>query len=206
MNALLILLLAFPGQRIANLPTGVLPESHVWQLNISHRFVPAVLAPDWTKDPLQLFGGANVRDVLDKSLGGTGLVGFNLTINTREVGLHGAWAPLSWLTVYPELNTHLYGFKLDSTWFNARILRPPGVRRASRRRGSSPATPRTTKSHFISLGVGGKVQFLPSWSAGVEAEPVLRRSRLDHRKAGVERHGREGIRLAQLHIHGRQPD
>jgi len=169
---ILLLLLAFPGQRIANLPTGVLPESHVWQLNISHRFVPAVLATGWTADPLQLFGGANVRDALDKSLGDRALVGVNLTITSRELGLHGAWAPVNWLTLYPELNTHLYGVKLDSTWLNLGLC----CHRTFRDRLAVMVQPRYTTNageHFVSLGLGAKAQVVNSWSLGLEAEPVL---------------------------------
>ena len=169
---LLLLLLAFPGQRIASLPTGVLPEPHVWQLNISHRFMPAILASGWTKDPLQLFDGANVRDVLDKSLGDRALVGVNLTITTREMGLHGAWAPLDWLTLYPELNTHLYGFKRDSTWFNLGLCchRTFGEKLAVM---AQPRYTTNTGEHFVSLGLGAMTQVINTWSLGLEAEPVL---------------------------------
>jgi hypothetical protein len=169
---LLLLLLAFPGQRIANLPTGVLPEPHVWQLNISHRFVPAILSPGWSSDPLQLFNGANVRDVLDKSLGEKALVGMNLTISTRELGLHGAWAPLDWLTLYRELNTHLYGFKRDSTWLNVGLC----CHRTFGEKLTVVAQPRYTTNageHFVSLGLGAKTQVVSTWSLGLEAEPVL---------------------------------
>jgi len=171
-NLLLLVLFSFPGQRVANLPTGVLPEPHVWQINISHRFVPAVLAPGWTSDALQLFSGANVRDVIDKSLGEKALVGFNLTISTREMGLHGAWAPLDWLTLYPELNTHLYGFKLDSTWLNFGLC----CHRTFGEKLAVVAQPRfttSTREHFVSLGLGAKAQVINTWSLGLETEPVL---------------------------------
>jgi hypothetical protein len=171
-NLLVLVLLAFPGQRIANLPTGILPESRVWQLNISHRFLPAVFASGWTDDPLQLFNGANVRDVLDKSLGDKALVGMNLTISTRELGLHGAWAPLDWLTLYPELNSHLYGFKLDSTWLHLGFC----CHRTLGDNVALVAQPRyttNTSRHFISLGLGAKWQAVNTWSVGLEAEPVL---------------------------------
>jgi hypothetical protein len=169
---LLLLILAFPGQRFATLPTGVLPEPHLWQLDVSHRFMPAVFAPGWSRDPLQLFNGANVRVVLDKSLGAKSMVGASLTVNTREPGLHGAWAPFEWLTLYPEINTHLYGFKLDSTWLNLGLCchRTFGERLAV---AAEPRFTTNTREHFISLGLGAKVQVLGDWSAGLEAEPVL---------------------------------
>lgn len=169
---LLLLLLAFPGQRFANLPTGVLPESHVWQFTLGHRFLPAVLAQDWSHDPLQAFTAANVRIVLDKSLGDRALVGVIDAISSRELGLRGAYAPLDWLTLYPEVNTHLYGFKLDSTWFNLGLCCHTTVGE----RYAVAAQPRYTtnsKHHFVSLGLGAKVQVINTWSLSLEAEPVL---------------------------------
>jgi hypothetical protein len=172
MNLLLLVLLSFPGQRIANLPTGVLPEPHVWQLNISHRFLPAVFAPNWSRDPLQLFSVPNVRDVLDKSLGERVVVGANLTITTRELGLHGAWAPLGWLTLYPELNSHLYRLKRDSTWFNLGLCchRTFGERFALM---GQPRYTTNTIDHLVSVGLGTKVQAINTWWLGLEAEPVI---------------------------------
>lgn len=169
---LLLLLLAFPGQRIANLPTGVLPESHVWQVCVSHRFLWAVTAPEWTREPLRAFTGANVRVTLDKSFGDRWLVGVADAISSRELGLHGAYAPLDWLTLYPEINTHLYGFKLDSTWFNLGLC----CHRTIGERWAVAAQPRyttNTSRHFVSLGLGAKVEVINTWSLSLEAEPVL---------------------------------
>jgi hypothetical protein len=169
---LLLLLLAFPGQRFANLPTGVLPESHVWQVTIAHRFEPAVLAPEWNHAPLQAFTGANVRIVLDKSLGDRALVGVIDAISSRELGLRAAFAPLDWLTLYPEINTHLYGFNLDSTWFNIGLC----CHRTFDKRWAVAAQPRYTTNlteHFVSLGLGAKAAVLETWWLGLEAEPVI---------------------------------
>jgi hypothetical protein len=172
MNLLLLLTLGFPGQRIANLPTGVLPESHVWQVCISHRFLPAMLAPEWTRDPLQVFTGANVRISLDKSLGDRLLLGLSDAISSRELGFHLAWAPLDWLTVYPELNTRLYGFKLDSTWFNVGLCwhKTLGDRFAL---VAQPRYTTNTTRHFVSLGLGAEAGLGDGYSLGFEAEPVL---------------------------------
>ncbi|MCX6843975.1 MAG: DUF5777 family beta-barrel protein [candidate division WOR-3 bacterium] len=169
---LLLLLLAFPGQRFANLPTGVLPESHVWQVTIAHRFLPAVLTPGWTQDPVQAFTAPNVRIVLDKSLGERTLLGAIVAISSRELGLRGAYAPLGWLTIYPELNAHLYDFKLDSTWFNLGFC----CHRTFGRRWAVAAQPRyttNTTSHFISLGLAAKTGLGRGYAVALEAEPVL---------------------------------
>ena len=169
---LLLLLLAFPGQRSANLPTGVLPEPHAWQVCVSHRFLPAVAAPGWDRDPLQAFTSANVRVTLDKSLGDRVLVGIADAISSRELGLRGAYAPLDWLTVYPELNTHLYGFKLDSTWFDLGLCchRTFGERLAV---AVQPRYTTNTTLHFISIGLAAKAGLSNGYALALEAEPVL---------------------------------
>ena len=169
---LLLLLLAFPGQRFANLPTGVMPESHVWQVTIGHRFFPAVLAPGWKSDPLAAISTANVRVVLDKMLGDRVLVGGIVAISDEEIGLRAAYAPLNWLTFYPEINTHLYGFKLDSTWFNLGLC----CHRTFGRSWAVVAQPRystNTTHHYVSLGLAAKASLGSGYALGLEAEPVL---------------------------------
>ena len=169
---LLLLLLAFPGQRFANLPTGVLPESHVWQVCISHRWLPAVFAPGWDSVPLRAFTGANVRIVLDKSLGDRALVGVIDAISSRELGLRAAFAPLNWLTLYPEINTHLYRFELDSTWFNLGLC----CHRTFGKRWAVAAQPRYTTNtahHYVSLGLAAKAGMGKGYDLALEVEPVL---------------------------------
>jgi hypothetical protein len=165
-------MLAFPGQRFANLPTGVLPESHVWQVTIGHRFLPAVLAPGWTNDPLAAISAANVRVVLDKSLGDRVLVGGIVAISDEEIGLRASFAPLDWLTLYPEINTHLYGFKLDSTWFNLGVC----CHRTFGKCWAVAAQPRYTTNtmhHFVSIGIAAKAGLGRGYAMALEAEPVL---------------------------------
>jgi hypothetical protein len=169
---LLLLLLAFPGQRFANLPTGVLPESHVWQVTISHRWLPALVAPDWTKDPLQAITAPNVRIVLDKSLGDRMLVGMIDAVSSREIGLRAVFTPLDWLTLYPEINTHLYGFKRDSTWFNLGLC----CHRTFGKTWAVTAQPRYTTNtmhHYVSLGLAAKAGAGKGYALALEAEPVL---------------------------------
>jgi hypothetical protein len=165
-------MLAFPGQRFANLPTGVLPESHVWQVTIGHRFLPAVLAPGWTNDPLAAISAANVRVVLDKSLGDRVLVGGIVAISDEEIGLRASFAPLDWLTLYPEINTHLYGFKLDSTWFNLGVC----CHRTFGKCWAVAAQPRYTTNtmhHFVSIGIAATAGLGRGYAMALEAEPVL---------------------------------
>jgi hypothetical protein len=172
MNLLLLLLVAFPGTRIASLPTGELPEPGVWQVNISHRFVPAVFASGWTDDVLQLFNGADVRDVIDKSLGARVLVGASLTVSTREAGVHAAWAPTGWLTVYPEVTAGLRQPAIERTWANVGLC----LHHALADRLALAAQPRYTTNgsrHYVSLGLGAKGEVIERWSLGAEVEPVL---------------------------------
>jgi len=169
---LVLLLLVFPGQRFVNLPTGTMPEPHVWQVAVSHRFLSALTAPGWDKDPLQVFTGANVRVTVDKSLGDRLLVGFADAISSRVVGLRAAWAPLDWLTLYPELNAHLYHVTPDSTWLNVGFC----FHRAIEERLALAAMPRYTtnsKHHYVSIGLAAKTGLGDGYSAALEAEPVL---------------------------------
>ena len=169
---LLLLMLSFPGQRFANLPTGVLPESHVWQVTIAHRFLPAVLAPDWNHDPLQAFTIPDVWLRLDRSLGERWLVGGGIGIISHELEARAAWAPLSWLTAYPELNSHLYDPKLDSTWFNLGL----NFHKTFGERLALTAQPRYTtnsKHHYVSLGLAAAAGLGNSYAVALEAEPVL---------------------------------
>jgi len=169
---LLLLLLALPGQRFVNLPTGVLPESHVWHVCVAHRFLPAVTAPGWDRDPLQAFTGANVRVTVEKSLGDRWVVGITDAISSRVLGLGAAFAPLPWLTVYPELNTHLYGLKLDSTWLNIGF----NFHRTWDERLAVTTQPRittNTRRHFVSLGLAAKSSLGSGYAVALEAEPVL---------------------------------
>ncbi|MBN2464428.1 hypothetical protein JXD38_02220 [candidate division WOR-3 bacterium] len=172
MNLLLLLVAAFPAQRFVNLPTGVLPESHVWQVVVSHRFLPALAAPGWNQDPLRAFTGANVRVTIDKSLGDRVVVGVADGISSREIGVHAAWAPSAWFTLYPEVNTHLYRISLDSTWLVIGL----NTHHVVDERLALAAQPRYTtnlKHHYLSLGLGAKVDLGAGYSAGLEAEPVL---------------------------------
>jgi hypothetical protein len=169
---LLLLLLALPGQRFANLPTGILPESHVWQVTFAHRFLPAALGPGWGQDPVQAFTSPNVRIVLDKSLGDRALVGVITAISSRELGLRAAFAPLNWLTLYPEVNTHLYSFKLDNTWLNLGFCchKSIGERLAL---AAQPRYTTNTAVHFISIGLAAKAGLGNGYALALEAEPVL---------------------------------
>jgi hypothetical protein len=170
--SILLLLLVFPGQRFGSLPTGVLPEPRVWQVCVSHRFLPSLTAPGWKNDPLRAFTGANVRITVDKSLGDRVLVGIADAISSRDVGLRAAWAPFGWLTLYPEVNTHLYGFKLDSTWLDIGFC----CHRTIAERFAVMAQPRYTTNtvrHFVALGLGAKVGLGDGFALALEAEPVL---------------------------------
>jgi len=79
---------------------------------------------------------------------------------------------VGFLTVYPELNTHLYRLRLDSTWFNLGVA----FHRSFRGRLAAAAQPRYTtnaKHHFLSLGLAAKAGFGDGMALGLEAEPVL---------------------------------
>ena len=172
MNTLLLLLLAFPGQKFVNLPTGVLPEPHVWQVCVSHRWLPSVFAPGWEHDPLQAFSAANVRVTLDRSLGDRLVVGGALGISSRELGARAAWALLPWFTAYPELNTRLYLPKPESTWFNLGL----NFHKTFGEHLALAAQPRytvSTEHQYVSLGLAATAGLGGGYAVAIEAEPVL---------------------------------
>lgn len=172
MNVFLLLLLAFPGQRFVNLPTGVLPEPHVWQVCVSHRFLPSVTAPGWNHDPLQALTVPDVWVTLDRSLGERWLVGGGIGIISHELEARAAWAPLPWFTAYPELDGHLYDFKLDSTWFNIGL----NLHRTFAEHFALAAQPRyttNTKHHYVSVGLAASAGLGRGYALALEAEPVL---------------------------------
>jgi hypothetical protein len=113
-----------------------------------------------------------VRIVLDKSLGDRALVGVIDAISSRELGLRAAFAPLKWLTLYPEINTHLYALKLDSTWFNLGLC----CHRTFGKCWAVAAQPRYTTNtmhHYVSLGLAAKAGLGKGYALALEAEPVL---------------------------------
>lgn len=172
MPLLLLFLAAFPGERIANLPTGQLPEPGLWQINISHRFLPSVTAQGWGEDILQFLNGADVRDVIDRSLTERLTIGASLTVATRELGLHAAWAPLDWLTFYPEVSADIRQFAIERTWANIGIALHRSFSDRLALVGQSRLTT-NTKQLYGSLGLGLKAAVLASWWLGIETEPVL---------------------------------
>jgi hypothetical protein len=171
-NALLLLMLAFPGQRFVNLPTGVLPEARVWQVCVSHRFYPSVTAPGWNHDPLQALTIPDVWLTLDRSLGERWLVGGGIGMTSKEIEARAAWAPLPWLTAYPELSSHLYSLKPDSTWFNVGL----NLHKTVGEHLTLVAQPRYTtnsKQHFVSVGLAAGSALGKGYAVALEAEPVL---------------------------------
>ena len=172
MTLLFLLVAVFPGQRFANLPTGVMPEPAVWQFTVSHRFLPAVFAPDWQRDPLRAFTSPNVRIALDKLIGDRWAAGITDDISTRELGLRAAWAPLGWLTAYPEVTTYVIALGAESTWFNLGMCAHHTL--AGKYAGAiQPRYTTNLSEHFVSLGLGVKAAVLPTWWLGFEAEPVI---------------------------------
>jgi len=115
---LVLLLLTFPAERVAGLPTGVVLDNGNWQITIQHRFFNSVTDPGWKTDPLQALAFANSHIGVDRGIGGNVAVGGALNVSDRLLALHAAWRPLKKLTVYPELVAGLFEPGLDRLWFN----------------------------------------------------------------------------------------
>lgn len=171
-SLLLALLIAFPGEHIASLPTGRMLERGRWQINVVHRFGVPILAPGWTRDPLLALVAADDYNALDYGIGRRFSAGIGLSPSDRVADLHAAWAPFRFLRVYPMLSSHLYRPKLDSLWLALGL----GVPWQYGNRLAVIGLPRVTTNAseiYLSLGLGAKLAVGESYRVGLETEPVI---------------------------------
>lgn len=79
MNLLIALLLAFPGNRVANLPTGRTLEPGVWQVGIGHRWLSAEDNAILKGNPMNLITDASVLVWANRDITrGHFRIGFNI--------------------------------------------------------------------------------------------------------------------------------
>jgi hypothetical protein len=168
---LLAVLVAFPGERVAGLPTGIVLEPRRWQITIQHRFFNAVLDPDWTADPLRALAVSSSHIGVDRGLGPGLSVGAALNVGDRLLALHAAWRPHRLLTFYPELTAALYQPGTDRLWLNLAAGVPVTVRDRVHVFPFLRATGGTT-GLACSFGHGIKYA-LGDYRAGLEFEPTF---------------------------------
>ncbi|MFO7675301.1 MAG: DUF5777 family beta-barrel protein [bacterium] len=172
MNLLIALLVAFPGTRIANLPTGRLLEPGIWQVGVSHRFLSAADNEQLKGNPLNFVTNASVRVFLDRGITrrlSVGIAGGNAS---HDLGLHAGWAPTRWLTASAGAWTDLVERGPTSTraWFAA------GLPLTLARRVHLLLQPRAGTNFdelVVSLGAGAQLSLPAGLSLGLETEPVL---------------------------------
>jgi len=171
MTGLLLLLLAFPGARIANLPTGPVLEKGTWLLGISHRFLSA---EDNSRlgHALNFLKDANVRLAAERGLGAGLAAGLSYTNYNYELGAGAAWAPLTQVTAYGGIGTNLVERKLSTTWLNAAV-----AGRVTPSAGTHlvvlPRLTANTESLYLSCGLGARLGLPSDFSVGLETEPML---------------------------------
>lgn len=176
MNLILALLLAFPAERIGTLPTGRVLDDGVWQIGISHRFLPAA---DNTRlgSPVSFLKDANVRFSVERGLPAGFHAGVSYNNAGSEVGVNGAWAPVGTLTALASLGTNVVDPRQANTWFCAGVAGHIEPDRALH----LVALPRLTSNlatgddHrlYLSVGLGAKAAIGAGFSVGAETEPVL---------------------------------
>ncbi len=171
MTGLLLLLLAFPGSRIANLPAGPVLAKGNWLIGISHRFLSS---EDNSRlgHALNFLKDANVRLAVERGLGAGLAAGLSYTSYNYELGASASWAPLSLVTAYGGVGTNLVERRLSTTWLNAAVV--GHVTPLSR--VHLLALPRLTTSIetlYVSCGLGAKFGLPSDFSVGVETEPML---------------------------------
>jgi hypothetical protein len=171
MTLVLLLALAFPGARIANLPTGPGLEPGRWQLSISHRFLSA---PDnrLLGNALNFLKDANVRLAAERGLPGRFSAGLSYNNYNYELGAGVSWAALDRLTASAGIGTNLVERTLSTTWLNAAVaghVTPvPRVHLVA-----LPRLTTNTEDLYLSIGLGAKAGLPADFSVGLEAEPVL---------------------------------
>jgi len=184
MTALLFALLsAFPGERIATVPTGRLLEPGRWQVNVSHRFALPVFAPGWTEDPLQALIASNTYVALDHSPTRGLALGLGLCPTDRVADVHALWQPsaLGFMFLNPQVSTRIREFSLDHTWL-ALGAGVPVLPAANLAFILLPRFTTNAASHYLSLGLGAKLELGADYRLGLEAEPLL--LRMDPGRAG----------------------
>jgi hypothetical protein len=172
MNLLLALLLAFPGNRIANLPTGRTLEPGVWQVGISHRFLSSENNDQLRGNPMNFITGANVRVTIERGITRRLTVGAAGGNASHDLGLHAGWAPTRWTTAWAGAWTDVIERGPRSTWAWLGV----GLPWTLARRAHLIVQPRasTNFSDFVlSLGAGAQVRLPAGLSLGLETEPVF---------------------------------
>ena len=172
MNLLIVLLVAFPGTRIANLPTGRLLEPGVWQVGISHRFLSAEYNEQLRGNPLNFLTGANVRVTLDRGITRRLSVGVAGGHAAHDLGGHAGWAPTRWTTASAGVWADVIERGRNSTWAWLGV----GLPFSAGRRAHFLVQPRVSaslESFVLSLGAGAQLALPGNLSLGVETEPVL---------------------------------
>uniref|UniRef100_A0A7C4CEQ2 Uncharacterized protein n=1 Tax=candidate division WOR-3 bacterium TaxID=2052148 RepID=A0A7C4CEQ2_UNCW3 len=183
---LLLFLTTFPGVRIAGLPTGALLETGRWQVDISHRFAIPVFASGWSEDPLQALIASNTYVALDHAPVRGLALGLGLCPTDRVAEVHALWQPsgLGRFYLLPQVSTGLRNLSLENTWFAIGA----GVPLAPIRSIALSALPRfttNTTSHYVSLGLGAKLELGPDFRLGLETEPLLYRIEPGHSGFGL---------------------
>jgi len=179
MALLVTLLILFPGERIATLPTGRILEPGVWQVSISHRFLPdadnSTLGTPWN-----FLRGANVRLAAERGFPSHFNAGlnFNSAGDAKQAGLAGAWMPFRMLTVGAAVMTDVVEPGPSSTWLSAGTVVSTDptlgpVHLSALPRVTANAAAGESNRLYVSLGAGAKADLGSGFSLGAETEPVL---------------------------------
>jgi hypothetical protein len=172
MNLVLALLLAFPGTRIANLPTGRTLAAGTWQLGIGHRWLSAADNDILRGNLMNLVTNANVLVTADYGVTDDLAVGAFGGNGSHAAGLRAGFAATRWTTVYAGAWTDVVDIGLDNTWVNLGIAVPWTVGR----RFHFVVLPRVATNfsdRILSVGAGARAALGNGFSLGLETEPVL---------------------------------
>ena len=177
MTLLLALLIAFPGERIANLPTGRTLDAGVWQIGIGHRWMSAADNSVLEGNFLNIIRDASVRISVERGFDADVNAGAWVASENNEVGVGASWAPARWLTASAGVGGSIVALEAARTWANAGAAFHAGWRD----RIHFTAMPRFTTNldgerMYATVGLGLKGNLGRGFTLGFETEPVLYRS------------------------------
>lgn len=172
MNLLITLMLAFPGTRIANLPTGRTLESGVWQLGIGHRWLSAANNDVLRGNLMNIITDASVLVWVDRGITDRLMLGAFGGNGSHAVGLRAAWAPIGWTTFHVAAWTNAVDIRIENTWSNLGLSLPLTV--GDRLHLVILPRAATNFDQIVgSVGAGIKAGFGDGWSLAAETEPVV---------------------------------
>lgn len=168
---LVLVMFAFPPQRIANLPTGHLVESGHWQLCLSHRFFSPVNYYALRGNLFNFLTRPTVRVTADRGHRNWS-IGVAAGNAGHELALRAGYAPGEFATLYGEVSANVVSLRTEDVWTSV-LTAVPWTPSPVLHLVAAPQVAVSMESLFASLGLGVVANAGQDLCLGLELEPVL---------------------------------